>query len=268
MTPCLELANMAYCDVCVQLWKFELNPDELLRERVLQMAEVGIQCLGGEEEGIRLIWTRMFLLRMANCILGIGKKATIIPKCTVTKFGIVKAEEILAVFGPQTNSMDKRRRMFYFMARGRLYDIKVNTHLAAKFVKMASELAEEGKFKEKTFICEYLQEIKTRENVENSRERDWEALDHSGIERDSFSYISDVQDIDLVRNTEVNETIQKEIFIRGSSENLSAKNRTQWRPSEHLSDTEENDTIDLANFRQNPYIGLKNGSNKRCEYPL
>lgn len=206
MTPCLELANMVYCDVYVKLWEFEQNPSEEIRQSLLQMAEVGVQCLREEEEEIRLLWTRMFFLRMVFCILGIGNRATIIPNCIVTESGILTAKEILAVLGQTLDTMDKRRSMFYYIARGRLCDIEGSIALAAKYVRKSFELADQGNFKEKPFICQYMQEIE---------KRDWKVLDISSTEQNPPSNYYSMQETDNVfhgRTPDI-DTEPKEIHI-------------------------------------------------------
>lgn len=158
LTPCLELANMLYCEVYVKLWEFEQNPSREIRESLVQMAEVGIECLTDEEEEIRVLWTRMFLLRMAFCLLGIGNRTNIIPNCTTIKC-IEKAHQILDILDTALNDMDTRREMFYQMASARLSELEGNLPLALEKIRMSFRLAMDGKFKEQYFICQHLKYI-------------------------------------------------------------------------------------------------------------
>lgn len=158
LTPCLELANMLYCEVYVKLWEFEENPCREIRESLVQTAEVGIECLRDEEEEIRVLWTRMFLLRMAFCQLGIGNRATIIPNCTTNEC-IEKAHQILDILDTTRKGMDTRRKMFYQMASARLSELEGNFPLALEKIRMSFRLAMEGKFKEQYFICQHLKYI-------------------------------------------------------------------------------------------------------------
>lgn len=158
LTPCLELANMLYCEVYVKLWEFEQNPSREIRESLVQMAEVGIECLRDEEEEIRILWTRMFLLRMTFCLLGIGNRTNIIPNCTTIEC-IEKARQMLDILDLTMNGMDTRREMFYQMASARLSELEGNLPLALEKIRMSFRLAMEGKFKEQSFICQHLKYI-------------------------------------------------------------------------------------------------------------
>ncbi|CAC5421028.1 unnamed protein product [Mytilus coruscus] len=183
MTPCLELANMIYCEVYVRLWQFEQNPNHQIRESLVQMAEVGIECLRDEEEEIRLLWTRMFLLRMTFCLLGIGNRATIIQNCIITIECIKKARNVLGILDKTLDNMDTRREMFYLMARARLFEIEDELSLAFEYIKKSFRLAMEGKFKEQCFICQYMKYIEQRMDIPDASNDEQDPVE---LNQDSF----------------------------------------------------------------------------------
>lgn len=199
MTPCLELANMVYCEVYVRLWQFEQNPNQQIRESLVQMAEVGIECLRDEEEEIRLLWTRMFLLRMAFCLLGIGNRATIIQNCMITIECIQRARHVLGILDTTLDNMDTRREMFYLMARARLFEIEDELSLALEYITRSFRLAMEGKFKEQSFICQYMKYIEQRMIVPAASN-----VEHDPVELNQDSFEGSHTSVESIIEIEMN----------------------------------------------------------------
>lgn len=101
--PCLEIANMIYIDVYFKLWQFEQTPTTELKESLLYEGSKGLWALSEEEEEIRNLWKRMFLLRMIFCLVGLSNKGRCIPGCVICEEDVDRAEKYM-------NEIDLRHR--------------------------------------------------------------------------------------------------------------------------------------------------------------
>jgi len=167
LVPCLELANVYYIEVYVRLWEFESHPTYELKKELIDMGHDGLRCLENEDEDIKVLWTRMFILRMVFCLLGIGNRANIINGYDPSNDDIEEAKCFLANFDQYWDGIETRRQMFYSVARARLNELESDISLAYTYAKSALKFAEMGKFKEFVFINEYLKklEISTKGNL-------------------------------------------------------------------------------------------------------
>ena len=153
--PCLELVNMLYIQVYFLLWQYEQTPTKQIRDSLMMWGRIGIESLEEEEFGTKLMWRRMFIQRMVFCLLGIGNRANIIHGAYVDDDCAKTAENLLADFDQYSERIEQRRKMFYNVAKGRLYQYRGEFEVASLYVSDAEKLAMSGNFKELEFIRDY-----------------------------------------------------------------------------------------------------------------
>lgn len=156
--PCLELVNM-YIEVYFLLWRYEQTPTNEIRDSLLMWGRIGLESLEAEEYGTKLMWRRMFILRMVFCLLGIGNRANIIVEADVDANCVNMAEGLLAEFDRFYEKIEQRRQMFYFVAKARLFQFRGDLTMAELFVQKAEQLALSGNFREVEFIQEFKEVI-------------------------------------------------------------------------------------------------------------
>ena len=151
--PCLEIANMIYIDVYFKLWQFEQTPTSKLKESLLYEGSKGLWALSEEEEDIRNLWKRMFLLRMIFCLLGLSNKGRCIPQCIISEEDVERAERYILEI--DLENIEARREMMYYIAKARIQELKGLLYDAKMEIDKASEIAHSGNFKEVDSIEEY-----------------------------------------------------------------------------------------------------------------
>ncbi|XP_048764541.2 uncharacterized protein LOC125672348 [Ostrea edulis] len=151
--PCLEIANMIYIDVYFKLWQFEQTPTNELKDALLYEGSKGLWALSEEEEEIRNLWKRMFLLRMIFCLLGLSNKGCCIPDCVISKEDVERAEGYMHEI--DLKDIEARREMMYYIARARMQELKGLFYDASLEIDKASAIAHSGNFKEMYSIEEY-----------------------------------------------------------------------------------------------------------------
>ncbi|XP_069138155.1 uncharacterized protein [Argopecten irradians] len=170
-TSCLEVANMFYIQVYFLLWEFEATGSPQLKHLLLETAEKGIASLQDEDNDIRVLWTRMFLLRMIFCLLGIGNRANILQGFLPSSQDIAQAQCLLQRLRWEGiwNGIETRREMFYWVAMSRLNALQGQIAEAKVNAITAQKLAFSGKFKELTFITSCV-EVLERASYDSSHE--------------------------------------------------------------------------------------------------
>lgn len=113
--PCLEIANMIYIDVYFKLWQFEQTPTTELKESLLYEGSKGLWALSEEEEEIRNLWKRMFLLRMIFCLVGLSNKGGCISGCVICEEDVDRAERYMNEI--DLKDIEARREMMYYIAK-------------------------------------------------------------------------------------------------------------------------------------------------------
>ena len=134
------------------------------------LGRIGLESLEFEDYDTILMWRRIFILRMVFCLLGIGKCTNLISNCDVDNENIRISEELLAKLDESFEGMDQRRKMFYYVAKARLFQCREHTEEAVMYIRKAEELAVSGNFMEAKFILElrkYLENQVTTELMPN-----------------------------------------------------------------------------------------------------
>lgn len=151
--PCLEIANMIYIDVYFKLWQFEQTPTTELKESLLYEGSKGLWALSEEEEEIRNLWKRMFLLRMIFCLVGLSNKGRCIPGCVICEEDVDRAEKYMNEI--DLKDIEARREMMYYIAKARIKQLRRMFDDANSEIDRAEAIAQSGNFKEIDSIMEY-----------------------------------------------------------------------------------------------------------------
>lgn len=151
--PCLEIANMIYIDVYFKLWQFEQTPTTELKESLLYEGSKGLWALSEEEEEIRNLWKRMFLLRMIFCLVGLSNKGRCIPGCVIREEDVDRAEKYMNEI--DLKDIEARREMMYYIAKARIKQLRRMFDDANTEIDRAEAIAQSGNFKEIDSIMEY-----------------------------------------------------------------------------------------------------------------
>ncbi|KAK3096124.1 hypothetical protein FSP39_023478 [Pinctada imbricata] len=162
--PCLEIANMIYIDVYFKLWQFEHSPSQQIQRELIFAGNKGLWALSEEDEDTRNLWTRMFLLRMIFCLLGIGNKANIINSYSVPTENILEAGKLLDAI--KLEGIETRREMFYWVAKARYYQLENEIKECYESIEKAENLAVKGHFKELFNIQSFASVIKSMCRIE------------------------------------------------------------------------------------------------------
>lgn len=160
--PCIEFLHLVYIIAYVMLWEFEKCPTPELRSKLLMWCRVGLKCVEEEFVVNRNKWRRILLLRMVFCLLGLGNRTTVIENCPVDKHCILEAKLLLAEFDKYLDGIEKRRKLFYHVAKARLCELENCLLDTLQFLIIAYKYAVEGKFEEQKFIKDYYKKIFTR----------------------------------------------------------------------------------------------------------
>lgn len=151
--PCLEIANMIYIDVYFKLWQFEQTPTTELKESLLYEGSKGLWALSEEEEEIRNLWKRMFLLRMIFCLVGLSNKGRCIPGCVIREEDMDRAEKYMNEI--DLKDIEARREMMYYIAKARIKQLRRMFDDANTEIDRAEAIAQSGNFKEIDSIMVY-----------------------------------------------------------------------------------------------------------------
>ncbi|VDH98423.1 Hypothetical predicted protein [Mytilus galloprovincialis] len=155
--PCVEITDMIYKNVVFKLSQFEQFPTEELRKSLFLEASRGIWSLNDESEDMRIFWKRLFILRMAFCLLGIGKLCDMIDIYVPSTKSITEAERLLEC--DDLKDMEHRRMMFYHIAKSRLHQLKSDVNESKTCLQMARILAKEGNYAEDKALEKYQETI-------------------------------------------------------------------------------------------------------------
>ncbi|KAL3847343.1 hypothetical protein ACJMK2_018258 [Sinanodonta woodiana] len=158
--PCQEKINMVFLDVLVKLREFENDPSDDLMHKLMETGKYGLSLLEKEDEETRCLWKRFFAVRMTYCALGMGFKANIIDRCSVTRLALQKAELLLKQV--DTESIELKHEMIFLAARARFRDLSGSIMEACHDINEAESIAVRGNFTEIKFIREYRQLIENK----------------------------------------------------------------------------------------------------------
>lgn len=157
---CVELINMLYIHVFNLIYVFEKNPTYLTLEKIINISEYSLHCLGEEKyDLIRIFWMRMFYLRVTFCLLGISNNCKIIPGFVVLPKYIKKAKMFIAEVDKMWEGIEARRKMFYYVAQARVCELEDDIEITMAYINMALDMGIKGNFSETISIQKYAQSL-------------------------------------------------------------------------------------------------------------
>ncbi|KAJ8312428.1 hypothetical protein KUTeg_009801 [Tegillarca granosa] len=156
---CVEMDHMFYILVFSLICEYEKHPTSDLRDKIMEMADIGLQCSDNDEEDIKIFWRRTFFLRMIHCLLGISCKGAPILGSKITSRCIEKAKNLLAEVDKYWNTLESRRKVWYYVARARVQEIEKNYDSARAYLQNAIQIATDGNFGELPYITTYLNDL-------------------------------------------------------------------------------------------------------------
>ncbi|XP_061173469.1 uncharacterized protein LOC133182638, partial [Saccostrea echinata] len=145
---CRETGIVLYILFNMVSSRYEKGPTESERTFLLKTASEAIDHFGREDENMAEDFKRMVLTKIALVNLGIGVFGNQIPGIIVTNENKEKANEILKEI--QENYWDKmevRWKMFFYIAKTRVYELDGNISKAFNSISKAMELSVRGNFK-------------------------------------------------------------------------------------------------------------------------
>ncbi|XP_052811991.1 uncharacterized protein LOC128239404 [Mya arenaria] len=161
LPECLEVTNIFYIDVYIKLWQYETNPTQELRHEIFLWARMGLQSVNNETDENRMLWTRLFDLKMVFTLLGLGNRGVINKNCVVQASDVSQAKELLADVDKHWTGIANRRKMNYYVARARILQLEGHDTLCLNNLGMALGIAKDGQFKEKEFISKYFASVES-----------------------------------------------------------------------------------------------------------
>ncbi|XP_071087713.1 uncharacterized protein [Haliotis cracherodii] len=145
--PCKDTGMVLYIEVNLLMQLFEKNPTPDLKMKIIKRLDEAINVHFAEEvPEVREDYTRMLYLKMVFCYLGIRVDAGTIANYTPSVGDVQNAESCLTLIDRLPAMLDKRRRMFYHVARSVLFKCRGVLDLALDHVNAAVDKAKEGQF--------------------------------------------------------------------------------------------------------------------------
>ena len=152
---CTELEFMFRIYTMILLFKYQDDPTELLSERFLHIVQCGLQIIEDEtDESKRYFWMRMILLRKVFLLLALGNKMEVINGWVYKEEHVKKAEELLVEI-EKMGEMEKRREMFFYMAKARISELQNSLEFAVYNIRKAIDCDELGYYGETAYAREY-----------------------------------------------------------------------------------------------------------------
>jgi hypothetical protein len=128
--------------IMILLSKYQEDPTELLLKKFLRIVECGLRNIQDEaDKSKRYFWMRMILLRKVFLLLGLGNKMEVINGWVYKKEYVNKAEELLVEIY-QMGNMEKRREMFFYMAKARISELQNSLEFAVDNIQKAIDCDE------------------------------------------------------------------------------------------------------------------------------
>lgn len=139
---CTEVEFMFHMYIMILLSKYQEDPTELLLKKFLRIVECGLRNIQDEaDESKRYFWMRMILLRKVFLLLGLGNKMEVINGWVYKEEYVNKAEELLVEIY-QMGNMEKRREMFFYMAKARFSELQNSLEFGVDNIRMAIDCDE------------------------------------------------------------------------------------------------------------------------------
>lgn len=164
---CVEISNLFYIYAFNLLCRYEKYPTKSLRDKVIHIAELGLQSVDEEDESIREFWMRLFIIRIIYCLLGLSFRGDPISGITIDKHSMRRAKLMLAELDRLWERIESRRKIMYYVAKARVAELERNDgyiDTVSFFLNMAIKIGEEGEYGETQFIKQYATYFKTDKN--------------------------------------------------------------------------------------------------------
>lgn len=164
---CVEISNLLYIYAFNLLCRYEKYPTKNLRDKVIHIAELGLQSVDEEDESIREFWMRLFIIRIIYCLLGLSFRGDPISGITIDKHCISRAKLMLSEIDRLWERIESRRKIMYYVAKARVAELERNDgyiDTVSLFLDMAIKIGEEGEYGETQFIKEYAAHFKPDKN--------------------------------------------------------------------------------------------------------
>ncbi|XP_071164866.1 uncharacterized protein [Mytilus edulis] len=172
---CVEISNLLYIYAFNLLCRYEKYPTKNLRDKVIHIAELGLQSVDEEDELIREFWMRLFIIRIVYCLLGLSFRGDPISGITIDKQSLRRAKLMLAELDRLWERIESRRKIMYYVAKARVAELERNVgyiDTVSLFLNMAIKIGEEGEYGETQFIKEYATHFKPDKNQFSSSKFD------------------------------------------------------------------------------------------------
>ncbi|XP_053395270.1 uncharacterized protein LOC123544234 isoform X4 [Mercenaria mercenaria] len=127
-----------------------------------------------------LISDLVYYGRLANAyaIAGLGNRATVIQNCPIDESCITEAKTLFEEFDKYWDGTEKRRRMFYYVAKARLCELEERHLDSLQYLKLAYVTSMKGNFEETKYISAYYHKlIETERNTESRRRENMKLCD-------------------------------------------------------------------------------------------
>lgn len=146
--PGQETGMVYYIEGNLLTQKYEKEPNEQLKEKVLKTAEIAISQFDKETDQIRLDYQRMIMLKMVFCYLGLGLFCKSISNVKVSTTDLNAAKKLLNfVEKPEVwEGMEVRRKMLYHVAKAEFSRKESNMEVARCHAKEAQKIAKQFKW--------------------------------------------------------------------------------------------------------------------------
>ena len=155
---CVEISNLLYIYVFSLLSAYEKCPTQKLRDKIIHIAELGLQSVEDETDSIREFWVRLFTLRIVYCLLGLSYRGDPIYGIIIHRFNIRKAKQLLTDIDKQWEKMESRRKIMYYVAKARIAELEHNygyIDSVLHFLSLAINIGNEGEYGETQFVKLY-----------------------------------------------------------------------------------------------------------------
>ncbi|XP_053395269.1 uncharacterized protein LOC123544234 isoform X3 [Mercenaria mercenaria] len=176
--PCIEFVHLAYIITYTTLWQFEKYPTPELKSDLLMWGRIGLKYIEEDFVDNKNQWRRNLLLRMVLCLVGLGNRATVIQNCPIDESCITEAKTLFEEFDKYWDGTEKRRRMFYYVAKARLCELEERHLDSLQYLKLAYVTSMKGNFEETKYISAYYHKlIETERNTESRRRENMKLCD-------------------------------------------------------------------------------------------
>jgi hypothetical protein len=179
----VEYANVMYFSICCKLCQYQHSPTEELKESLLDEGKQVLSMLLLDEDPSNeknVVTRRVILLRMASCLLGIGFKGNVFPDFQVSEADLQRAESLLSAI--ELSGAVDRRKMFLFIIRARVHELRGNLWQALTTISQAYFIAQKDHFTEAGVVDSYLYSLLESLNqsmLKNLNQSQFERLNRS-----------------------------------------------------------------------------------------